>query len=140
MFFSLALLLYEYIITLGEESRLIWANIRTTYAAIFMVNRLNMLCMCISTILTVCPWHTTMVCISLLRHGSFSYAQRYCERQCLFPCEADSWRSCRAIVIFWGCINILTLSLWTGECRLRGLTTEVHFAYSNVRASRLRYQ
>ncbi|KZT70578.1 hypothetical protein DAEQUDRAFT_175350 [Daedalea quercina L-15889] len=51
-----ALLLYEYTITLGRESRLIWTDVRTGYAAIFLINRLNMLCMVISLILRICPW------------------------------------------------------------------------------------
>lgn len=61
-----AFLLYEYAITLGEENRLIWANICTTYAAIFMANRLIMLCMCISTVLAVCPWRTIKIRASAL--------------------------------------------------------------------------
>lgn len=59
--FGLALLVYEYLITLGEESRLIWTNLRAGYAALFLVNRVIMLCISIATILLVCDWHSLMV-------------------------------------------------------------------------------
>ena len=37
--------MYEYIITLGEESQFIWSNVHAGHAALFMINRLNMVCM-----------------------------------------------------------------------------------------------
>ncbi|KAH9925820.1 uncharacterized protein B0H18DRAFT_1119307 [Fomitopsis serialis] len=46
-----ALLLYDYIVTLGQESRYIWTDVRAGYAAIFLINRLNMLCMAIYMIM-----------------------------------------------------------------------------------------
>jgi len=53
-----ALLLYDYVVTLGQESRYIWTDVRAGYAAIFLINRLNMLWMAISGILNVCSFHT----------------------------------------------------------------------------------
>lgn len=44
-FLYTALLLYEYAITLGEESRFIWRDVRAGHATLFMINRLNMVCM-----------------------------------------------------------------------------------------------
>ena len=44
-FLYTALLLYEYVITLGEEIRFMWRDIRAGHAALFMINRLNMVCM-----------------------------------------------------------------------------------------------
>ena len=41
----LALLLYEYAITLDAEIQFIWRDVRAGYAALFMINRLNMVCM-----------------------------------------------------------------------------------------------
>ncbi|KAH9829883.1 uncharacterized protein C8Q71DRAFT_862978 [Rhodofomes roseus] len=53
-----ALLLYDYVVTLGQESRYIWKDIRAGYAAIFLVNRLIMLCMFIYGIFSICSGHT----------------------------------------------------------------------------------
>ncbi|KAH9925817.1 uncharacterized protein B0H18DRAFT_1008526 [Fomitopsis serialis] len=55
------LLLYDYVITLGQESRFVWTDVRAGYAVIFLANRLNMLCMFISGILSICSWHTVLV-------------------------------------------------------------------------------
>lgn len=90
-----ALLLYEYAITLGEERRLIWANIRTTYAAIFMANRLNMLCMCISMVFAVCPWRNTMVRISEL-HTTESSQMRRGMMQVSSACAISDTNPCEA--------------------------------------------
>ncbi|KAI0725913.1 hypothetical protein C8Q72DRAFT_849108 [Fomitopsis betulina] len=51
------LLVYEYVITIGQEYHLIWKRPRTGNSVIFLLNRLNMLCMCISLILFTNNWH-----------------------------------------------------------------------------------
>ncbi|KAH9925804.1 uncharacterized protein B0H18DRAFT_954994 [Fomitopsis serialis] len=55
-----ALLLYDYVVTIGQESRYIWTDIHAGYAAIFLINRLNMLGMAISEI-PVFPGHCKQI-------------------------------------------------------------------------------
>ncbi|KAH9829885.1 uncharacterized protein C8Q71DRAFT_392735 [Rhodofomes roseus] len=56
-----ALLLYDYVITLGQESRYIWTDVRVGYVAIFLVNRINMLGMALAWIIGMCSWDNLMV-------------------------------------------------------------------------------
>ena len=68
-----ALLVYEYLITLGEESRLIWTNLRAGYAALFLANRAIMLCMSICMVLFASDWRSIVVRLpatSVSRHGT----------------------------------------------------------------------
>ena len=60
----LALLVYEYLITMGLEYRFIWKTPRTGNSAIFLLNRLNMLCMWISLMMFAENWHKIEVRIS----------------------------------------------------------------------------
>ncbi|KZT70579.1 hypothetical protein DAEQUDRAFT_725102, partial [Daedalea quercina L-15889] len=54
-----AWLLYEYVITLGQENRFVWRDFRAGYTVLFLLNRLNMLCLAISVILPTFT-HTIM--------------------------------------------------------------------------------
>ncbi|KZT70576.1 hypothetical protein DAEQUDRAFT_667465, partial [Daedalea quercina L-15889] len=85
----LALLLYEYVITLGQECRFIWTNGRMGYAAIFLINRLNMLGLALSLIVNVFASGTFMVC-----HQSI-------------------------VSIFWNMITLSTQIVWAGTSTLR---------------------
>ncbi|KZT70572.1 hypothetical protein DAEQUDRAFT_725088, partial [Daedalea quercina L-15889] len=68
-----ALLLYEYVITLGQESRFVWSNACTGYAVIFLINRLNMLCMSISMFLGLCMRQTIVSCKAGIILWQFSW-------------------------------------------------------------------
>ncbi|KZT68523.1 hypothetical protein DAEQUDRAFT_330245 [Daedalea quercina L-15889] len=58
---AVALLLYEHIITLGQESRFVWTDICAGHAVIFIVNRLNMVSMSVDIILSLHTWRTIML-------------------------------------------------------------------------------
>jgi len=57
-----AFVFYDYVVTLGQERRYIWTNVRAGYAAIFLINRLNMLWSAANGILVVCSFHTLTSC------------------------------------------------------------------------------
>ncbi|TFY62239.1 hypothetical protein EVJ58_g4001 [Rhodofomes roseus] len=61
-----ALLLYDYVITLGQESRYIWTDVRVGYVAIFLVNRINMLGMALAWIIALLLRDSTSYFILLL--------------------------------------------------------------------------
>ncbi|KAH9925805.1 uncharacterized protein B0H18DRAFT_1008433 [Fomitopsis serialis] len=57
-----AMLLYDYVVTLDQERRYIWTDVRVGYVVIFLVNRLNMLCMAVSEILFLCSYQALKSC------------------------------------------------------------------------------
>ena len=64
-----ALLIYEYLITIGQECRLIWKTPRSGNCILFLLNRLNMLFMCTSLGMFAHTWHKVAVSFECARPG-----------------------------------------------------------------------
>ncbi|EPT04772.1 hypothetical protein FOMPIDRAFT_82755 [Fomitopsis schrenkii] len=100
-----ALLLYEYVITLGEESRVIWRDFRAGYATLFMINRFNMICMFIAAVGETIPLHNIVgYCLS------FKYLN-----------SGVDWytRSCKATLIFALVVDLNIYLTWAAVSTLR---------------------
>ncbi|KZT70574.1 hypothetical protein DAEQUDRAFT_764460 [Daedalea quercina L-15889] len=52
------LLLYDWVITLGQEYRYVWRNNFRGYTALFLLNRINMLGLIIGLFMGFTPWYT----------------------------------------------------------------------------------
>lgn len=57
---DIALVLYDYIISFGQEVQFIWGG-RTSAVVVFYVNRCTMLALSIVNTLMNCPWNTIIV-------------------------------------------------------------------------------
>lgn len=55
---SPGLLIYDWVITLGQEARYIWSSKFKGYTALFFLNRINMAGMIIGLLLGLTPWYT----------------------------------------------------------------------------------
>ena len=115
--FYAALLVYEYLITLGEESRLIWTNLRAGYAALFLVNRVIMLCMSIAMVLSVSNWHSIVVRPPHPLHSYntvLTWAEVRPERPQAGHTTAECPWSCQEVTNLWIFVSIAISTLWTG--------------------------
>ncbi|EPT04768.1 hypothetical protein FOMPIDRAFT_158377 [Fomitopsis schrenkii] len=61
---AVALLIYDWVITLGQETRYVWHSKFRGYTALFFLNRINMAGMIIGILLGLTPWHTGESCES----------------------------------------------------------------------------
>ena len=63
-----ALLVYDWVITLGQETRYVWRSKFRGYTALFFLNRINMAGMIVAILLGLTPWHTGEVRPTLVVH------------------------------------------------------------------------
>lgn len=58
---SLALLVFDYVLTLEEEVEYIWSSSNSLYVLLFFANRLAMLGMAVGSVLGMVPWYSVLV-------------------------------------------------------------------------------
>ncbi|KAI0725916.1 hypothetical protein C8Q72DRAFT_566109 [Fomitopsis betulina] len=63
---ALGLLIYDWVITLGQEARYIWSSKFKGYTALFFLNRINMAGMIIGLLLGLTPWYTGEAAVLVL--------------------------------------------------------------------------
>ncbi|KAH9829881.1 uncharacterized protein C8Q71DRAFT_392556 [Rhodofomes roseus] len=59
---AVALLIYDWAVTLGQEFRYVWRSSFRGYTALFFLNRINMLGMIVGILLGLVPWYSGEVC------------------------------------------------------------------------------
>lgn len=58
---SLALLVFDYVLTLEEEVEYIWSSSNSLYVLLFFANRFAMLGMAVGSVLGMVPWYSVLV-------------------------------------------------------------------------------
>ncbi|KAH9925814.1 uncharacterized protein B0H18DRAFT_1008498 [Fomitopsis serialis] len=59
---AVALLIYDWAITLGQELRYVWGSKFRGYTLLFILNRINSLGMIVGILMGLTPWYTGEVC------------------------------------------------------------------------------
>lgn len=108
-----ALLIYDWVITLGQETRYVWHSKFRGYTALFFLNRINMAGMIIGILLGLTPWHTGEVCPPSISYQHRAHPLAEVSDRRFTDLSGRSFpTSCESAVLVLASFQIMNFFIW----------------------------